>query len=38
VHLTWQQLLFASIGEHGGLAFKEIHYLAIGVVAVIANR
>ena len=38
MRLPWQQLLLAGIGEHGGLTLKEVHYLAVGVVAVIAYR
>ncbi len=38
VHLSRQQLLFASIGNHSGLTLEEIHDFAIGVVAVVAYR
>ena len=38
VRLARQQFLFAVFGEHGSLTFKEIHYLTVGVVAVVTNR
>ena len=38
MRLSRQQFLLAGIGEHSGLALEEIHYLAVGIVAVIANR
>ena len=38
MRLARQQFLLAGIGEHSGLALEEIHYLAVGIMAVIAYR
>ncbi len=38
VRLTRQQFLLASIGKNCSLTLKKVHYLAVDVMAVIANR
>ena len=37
VRLTRQQFLFAVLGEHSCLTLEEIHYLTVGIVAVITD-
>ena len=38
VCLTRQQFFLAVMGEHSGLSFEKVHYLAVAVVAVKTYR
>ena len=38
MHLARQQLFLSGIGKHSGLTFEKVHYLAVGVMAMIAYR